>query len=104
MGLVPAEGAHHEVSVISRGWPSLGERERGGLTQLDEQGIVEQDNALRQVAEQAFYKTSRSTLRDLRPRASCQQPEAVDAVEEELGAEDAVGEEELEAALEEAEA
>src|SRR5678815_1676934 len=37
---------------------------------LDKAGIVNQDQALRQAAGQAFYNTSRFTLRDLRARAS----------------------------------
>ncbi len=37
---------------------------------LDRAGIVNQDQALRQAAGQAFYNTSRFTLRDLRSRAS----------------------------------
>ena len=40
---------------------------------LDAAGVVEQDPALRQAADQAFYNTSRFTLRDLRARASRQQ-------------------------------
>ncbi|AKS43211.1 type I restriction-modification system subunit M [Wenzhouxiangella marina] len=40
---------------------------------LDEAGIVQQDAALRQAAGQAFYNTSKFTLRDLRSRASQQQ-------------------------------
>ncbi len=40
---------------------------------LDAAGVVEQDPALRQAAEQAFYNTSKFTLRDLRARASRQQ-------------------------------
>ena len=36
---------------------------------LDDAGVVEQDPALRQAAGQAFYNTSRFTLRDLRARA-----------------------------------
>ena len=43
---------------------------------LDEAGVVGQDAALRQAAEQAFYNASRFTLRDLRARASRQQLEA----------------------------
>src|ERR1019366_10638088 len=39
---------------------------------LDRAGIVNQDQALRQAAGQAFYNTSRFTLRDLRARASQQ--------------------------------
>jgi type I restriction enzyme M protein len=37
---------------------------------LDKAGIANQDAALRQAAEQAFYNTSRFTMRDLRNRAS----------------------------------
>ncbi len=40
---------------------------------LDSTGVVEQDAALRQAAGQAFYNTSKFTLRDLRARASRQQ-------------------------------
>jgi len=40
---------------------------------LDKAGIVHQDQALRQAAGQAFYNTSKFTLRDLRARASQQQ-------------------------------
>ena len=40
---------------------------------LDAAGVVEQDPALRQAAEQAFYNTSQFTLRDLRARANRQQ-------------------------------
>jgi type I restriction enzyme M protein len=40
---------------------------------LDGAHIVQQDQALRQAAGQAFYNTSRFTLRDLRSRASQQQ-------------------------------
>ena len=43
---------------------------------LDSAGIVHQDQALRQAAGQAFYNTSRFTLRDLRNRASQQQLKA----------------------------
>jgi type I restriction enzyme M protein len=39
---------------------------------LDAAGIVHQDPALRQAAAQAFYNTSRFTLRDLKSRASQQ--------------------------------
>ncbi len=42
-------------------------------TWLDRTGITNQDGALRQAAEQAFYNTSKFTLRDLRARASQQQ-------------------------------
>ena len=42
-------------------------------TWLDEQGIVEQKETLRQAAGQAFYNTSQFTLHDLRARASRQQ-------------------------------
>ena len=41
--------------------------------QLDKAGIVEQDQALRHTAGQAFYNTSKFTLRDLRARANRQQ-------------------------------
>ena len=43
---------------------------------LDAAGVVEQDAALRQAAGQAFYNSSKFTLRDLRDRASRQQLEA----------------------------
>jgi type I restriction enzyme M protein len=43
---------------------------------LDKQGIVHQDQALRQAAGQAFYNASKFTLRDLRSRASQQQLKA----------------------------
>ena len=42
-------------------------------TNLDAAGVVEQDIALRQAAGQAFYNTSKFTLRDLRARANRQQ-------------------------------
>jgi type I restriction enzyme M protein len=42
-------------------------------TSLDSARIVHQDPALRQAAGQAFYNTSKFTLRDLRARASQQQ-------------------------------
>jgi len=42
-------------------------------TSLDEAQIVHQDQALRQAAGQAFYNTSKFTLRDLKARASQQQ-------------------------------
>ena len=42
-------------------------------TALDHARIMNQDAALRQAAGQAFYNTSRFTLRDLRARASQQQ-------------------------------
>ena len=41
--------------------------------QLDAAGIIHQDQALRQAAGQAFYNTSKFTLRDLKARASQQQ-------------------------------
>ena len=41
--------------------------------QLDDAGIVEQKEALRHAAGQAFYNTSKFTLRDLRARANRQQ-------------------------------
>ena len=40
---------------------------------LDKAGVVEQDAALRAAAGQAFYNTSKFTLRDLRARANRQQ-------------------------------
>ena len=43
---------------------------------LDKAGITNQDQALRQAASQAFYNTSRFTLRDLKARASQQQLKA----------------------------
>jgi type I restriction enzyme M protein len=43
---------------------------------LDEAGITNQDQALRQAAGQAFYNTSAFTLRDLRSRANQQQLKA----------------------------
>ena len=43
---------------------------------LDEQGIVEQKETLRQAAGQAFYNTSKFTLHDLRARASRHQLKA----------------------------
>src|SRR5881392_1564806 len=43
---------------------------------LDKARIVHQDQALRQAAAQAFYNTSKFTLRDLRARTSQQQLKA----------------------------
>src|SRR5688500_12345399 len=43
---------------------------------LDLAGVVHQDQALRQAAQQDFYNTSKFTLRDLRARASQQQLKA----------------------------
>jgi type I restriction enzyme M protein len=43
---------------------------------LDKAGIVEQEPALRQAAGQAFYNTSKFTLRDLKARANRQQLKA----------------------------
>jgi type I restriction enzyme M protein len=43
---------------------------------LDAAGVVHQDQALRQAAGQAFYNTSKFTLRDLKARASQQQLKA----------------------------
>jgi type I restriction enzyme M protein len=40
---------------------------------LDEANVIDQDPALRQAAGQAFYNTSRFTMRDLKARASRQQ-------------------------------
>ena len=45
-------------------------------TSLDKAKIIHQDQALRQAAGQAFYNTSRFTLRDLKARASQQQLKA----------------------------
>ncbi|MBV9995470.1 MAG: SAM-dependent DNA methyltransferase [Caulobacteraceae bacterium] len=45
----------------------------GMKASLDKAGIANQDAALRQAAGQAFYNTSRFTLRDLRARANRQQ-------------------------------
>ena len=45
-------------------------------TSLDKAKIIHQDQALRQAAGQAFYNTSKFTLRDLRARASQQQLKA----------------------------
>ena len=45
-------------------------------TALDKAGITNQDQALRQAAGQAFYNTSKFTLRDLKARASQQQLKA----------------------------
>ena len=45
-------------------------------TTLDDAGVIEQDATLRQIAGQAFYNTSKFTLRDLRARANRQQLEA----------------------------
>ena len=39
-------------------------------TTLDAAGVVHQEQALRQAAGQAFYNTSRFSLRDLRARSS----------------------------------
>jgi type I restriction enzyme M protein len=43
---------------------------------LDQAGVVHQDQALRQAAGQAFYNTSKFTLRDLKARTSQQQLKA----------------------------
>ena len=43
---------------------------------LDAAGVVHQDQALRQAAQQEFYNTSKFTLRDLKSRASRQQLKA----------------------------
>ena len=45
-------------------------------TSLDKAKIVHQDQALRQAAGQAFYNTSKFTMRDLKARASQQQLKA----------------------------
>ena len=41
-------------------------------TTLDDAGIIEQESTLRQIADQAFYNTSKFTLSDLRARANRQ--------------------------------
>ncbi|WP_201733691.1 class I SAM-dependent DNA methyltransferase [Acidithrix sp. C25] len=43
---------------------------------LDKAGITNQDSALRQASEQAFYNTSKFTMRDLKARANQQQLKA----------------------------
>ena len=43
---------------------------------LDKAGVVEQDQALRQAAGQAFYNMSKFTMRDLKARAGRQQLKA----------------------------
>ena len=43
---------------------------------VDKAGVIEQDPALRQAAGQAFYNTSKFTMRDLRARANRQQLKA----------------------------
>jgi len=43
---------------------------------LDKAGVIEQDPALRQAADHAFYNTSKFTMRDLKARASRQQLKA----------------------------
>ena len=43
---------------------------------LDKAGIVEQDMALREASGQAFYNTSKFTLRDLKTRTTQQQLKA----------------------------
>ena len=45
-------------------------------TSLDKAKIIHQDQALRRAADQAFYNTSKFTLRDLKARASQQQLKA----------------------------
>src|SRR5437870_13226781 len=45
----------------------------GMKASLDNAGIVHQDQALRQAAGQAFYNTSKFTLRDLKARSRTQQ-------------------------------
>ena len=42
-------------------------------TRLDEDGVIEQEAALKQAAGHAFYNASPFTLRDLRSRANRQQ-------------------------------
>ena len=66
--------------TVLRRLDSLLERSKQAVldmkTSLDKAGIVHQDQALRQAAGQAFYNTSKFTLRDLKARASQQQLKA----------------------------
>ena len=67
------------MTVLRRLDAVLEESKRAVLdmkTTLDAAGVVEQDAALRQAAGQAFYNTSKFTLRDLRARANQQQLKA----------------------------
>ena len=67
------------MTVLRRLDAVLEERKKEVLdmkASLDENRIVEQDAALRQAAGQAFYNTSRFTLRDLKSRANRQQLKA----------------------------
>ena len=59
-------------AVLERTKPAVLEMK----TSLDKAGITNQDQALRQAAGQAFYNTSKFTLRDLNARASQQQLKA----------------------------
>ena len=64
------------MTVLRRLDAVLEDRKQGVLDMkaaLDKAGIVEQDAALRQASDQAFYNTSRFTLKDLRARANQQQ-------------------------------
>jgi len=66
--------------TVLRRLDSLLERSKQAVldmkTSLDKAGIVHQDQALRQAAGQAFYNTSKFTLRDLKARTSQQQLKA----------------------------
>ena len=60
----PDHHNHHSISAASRG------------AMLDHAGIVDQHLALCNAAGEAFYNTSRFTLRDLRAKANPQQLKA----------------------------
>ena len=66
--------------TVLRRLDSLLEPSKSGVlemkTSLDKAKIIHQDQALRRAADQAFYNTSRFTLRDLKARASQQQLKA----------------------------
>ena len=66
--------------TVLRRLDSLLEPSKSGVlemkTSLDKAKIIHQDQALRRAAEQAFYNTSKFTLRDLKARASQQQLKA----------------------------
>ena len=64
------------MTVLRRLDAVLGPKKPDVLTMkasLDQAGIVHQDSALREAAGQAFYNTSKFTLRDLRARTNRQQ-------------------------------
>ena len=66
--------------TVLRRLDSLLEPSKSGVlemkTSLDKAKIIHQDQALRRAADQAFYNTSKFTLRDLKARASQQQLKA----------------------------